>query len=58
MQYYKASWGGRSMEQNKSTLSETETRNLRSSKELRSHLTVLDSLTAPALGVLAVASGI
>jgi len=46
------------MEQNKSTLSETETRNLRSSKELRSHLTVLDSLTAPALGVLAVASGI
>ena len=46
------------MNQDNTTLTEIETRNLRSSKELLNHLSVLDSLTAPALGVLAVASGI
>ena len=40
------------------SISANETKNLRSSKELRNHLIILDSLTAPALGVLAVASGI
>ena len=44
------------MNQDNTTLTEIETRNLRSSKELLNHLSVLDSLTAPALGVLAVAS--
>ena len=46
------------MTDNDSSLNETETRNLRSSKELRNHLSILDSLTSPALGVLSVASGI
>lgn len=46
------------MTKENTTLTEMETRNLRSSKELLNHLSVLDSLTAPALGVLAVASGI
>jgi hypothetical protein len=50
--------GGRKVNQDNTTLTEIETRNLRSSKELLNHLSVLDSLTAPALGVLAVASGI
>lgn len=39
-------------------LTEGETRALRTSKELNSHLKILDTLAAPALGILAVASGI
>ena len=46
------------MSERDTALSETETHALRASKELKSHLTVLETLASPALGVLAVASGI
>ena len=46
------------MSEKSSILSEEETRGMRSNKELQSHLGALDALVAPALGVLAVASGI
>jgi len=46
------------MSETESALTENETRALRTSKELNSHLKILDMLAAPALGVLAVASGI
>ena len=46
------------MSETDTALSESETHALRASKELKSHLTVLDTLASPALGVLAVASGI
>lgn len=46
------------MSETESALTELETRALRASKELNSHLKILDTLAAPALGVLAVASGI
>jgi len=41
-----------------SELNELETNALRTSKELNSHLKILEALASPALGVLAVASGI
>ena len=46
------------MSETDTALSESETHALRASKELKSHLTILDTFVSPALGVLAVASGI
>ena len=46
------------MTKTSSVLNELETRELRASKELQNHLKILDTLASPALGVLAVASGI
>lgn len=46
------------MSDKSSILSDEETRGVRSTKELQSHLKTLDALASPALGVLAVASGI
>ena len=46
------------MTKSSSVLNELETRDLRASKELQNHLKILDTLASPALGVLAVASGI
>ena len=46
------------MTKSSSVLNELETRELRASKELQNHLKILDTLASPALGVLAVASGI
>ena len=46
------------MSDTESALTANETKALRASKELNSHLKILDTLATPALGVLAVASGI